>query len=230
MSDKVSTTDKPRLTREQIAQRAARELTDGAYVNLGWGIPNLIADYLPKDLTVYFHSENGILGMGRRAKAGEEDFDLVDAMKVPVTLIPGASFFHQADAHLMSRGGHLDVAVLGGFQVSEKGDLANWKIPGSKGSGGIGGAMDIAAGAKNLIVCMEHNTKDGAPKIVKKCTYPLTGIECTNTVVTDLAVIDVTPEGLVLREVAPGWTAEEVQACTEAKLIARGNVSEMKLS
>jgi 3-oxoacid CoA-transferase B subunit len=230
MSDKVPTSDKPRLTREQIAQRAARELTDGAYVNLGWGIPNLIADYLPRDLTVYFHSENGILCMGRRAKAGEEDFDLIDAMKVPVTLIPGASFFHQADAHLMSRGGHLDVAVLGGFQVSEKGDLANWKIPGSKGSGGIGGAMDIAAGAKNLIVCMEHNTKDGAPKIVKKCTYPLTGIECTNTVVTDLAVIDVTPEGLVLREVAPGWTAEEVQACTEAKLIARGNVSEMKLS
>jgi 3-oxoacid CoA-transferase B subunit len=230
MSDKVSTTDKPRLTREQIAQRAARELTDGAYVNLGWGIPNLIADYLPKDLTVYFHSENGILGMGRRAKAGEEDFDLVDAMKVPVTLIPGASFFHQADAHLMTRGGHLDVAVLGGFQVSERGDLANWKIPGSKGSGGIGGAMDIAAGAKNLIVCMEHNTKDGAPKIVKKCTYPLTGIECTNTVVTDLAVVDVTPEGLVLREVAPGWTAEEVQACTEAKLIAPGNVPEMKLS
>ena len=230
MSDKVSTTDKPRLTREQIAQRAARELTDGAYVNLGWGIPNLIADYLPKDLTVYFHSENGILGMGRRAKAGEEDFDLVDAMKVPVTLIPGASFFHQADAHLMSRGGHLDVAVLGGFQVSEKGDLANWKIPGSKGSGGIGGAMDIAAGAKNLIVCMEHNTKDGAPKIVKKCTYPLTGIECTDTVVTDLAVIDVTLEGLVLREVAPGWTVEEVQACTEAKLIDRGNVPEMKLS
>jgi len=230
MSDKVSSTAKPRLTREQIAQRAARELTDGAYVNLGWGIPNLIADYLPKDLTVYFHSENGILGMGRRAKAGEEDFDLVDAMKVPVTLMPGASFFHQADAHLMSRGGHLDVAVLGGFQVSEKGDLANWKIPGSKGSGGIGGAMDIAAGAKNLIVCMEHNTKDGAPKIVKKCTYPLTGIECTNTVVTDLAVIDVTPEGLVLRQVAPGWTAEEVQACTEARLIARGNVPEMKLS
>ncbi|HEY1481112.1 MAG TPA: 3-oxoacid CoA-transferase subunit B [Candidatus Acidoferrum sp.] len=230
MPDKVPTTDKPRLTREQIAQRAARELTDGAYVNLGWGIPNLIADYLPKDLTVYFHSENGILGMGRRAKAGEEDFDLVDAMKVPVTLIPGASFFHQADAHLMSRGGHLDVAVLGGFQVSEKGDLANWKIPGSKGSGGIGGAMDIAAGAKNLIVCMEHNTKDGAPKIVNKCTYPLTGIACTNTVVTDLAVIDVTPDGLVLREVAPGWTAEEVQACTEAKLITHGNVPEMKLS
>ena len=221
--------DKERLTREQIAQRAAQELTDGAYVNLGWGIPNLISDYLPKGITVYFHSENGILGMGPRAKEGEEDLDLVDAMKVPVTLIPGASFFHQADAHLMTRGGHLDVAVLGGFQVSEKGDLANWKIPGSKGSGGIGGAMDISAGAKKLIVCMEHNTKDGAPKVVKKCTYPLTGIECTRTIVTDLAVIDVTQDGLLLREVAPGWTPEEVQQRTEAKLMVHGEVREMKL-
>jgi 3-oxoacid CoA-transferase subunit B len=221
--------DKPRLTREQIAQRAAQELTDGAYVNLGWGIPNLISDYLPKGITVYFHSENGILGMGPRAKAGEEDFDQVDAMKVPVTLIPGASFFNQADAHLMTRGGHLDVAVLGGFQVSEKGDLANWKIPGSKGSGGIGGAMDIASGAKRLIVCMEHTTKEGAPKIVKQCTYPLTGVECTDTIVTDLAVIDVKPEGLLLREVAPGWTPEEVQALTEAKLNVPGRVPEIKV-
>lgn len=221
--------DKPRLTRVQIAQRAAQELSDGAYVNLGWGIPNLMANYLPAGITVYFHSENGILGMGPRAKPGEEDYDLVDAMKVPVTLIPGGSFFHQADAHLMTRGGHLDVAVLGGFQVSEKGDLANWKIPGSKGSGAIGGAMDISAGAKNLIVCMEHTTKDGAPKIVRECNYPLTGIECTNTIVTDLAVIDVTKNGLVLREVAPGWTAEEVQERTEAKLIVRGKVPEMRL-
>jgi 3-oxoacid CoA-transferase subunit B len=220
--------DKARLTREQIAQRAAQELTDGAYVNLGWGIPNLISDYLPKGITVYFHSENGILGMGPRAKAGEEDFDLVDAMKVPVTLIPGASVFHQADAHLMTRGGHLDVAVLGGFQVSEKGDLANWKVPGSKGSGGIGGAMDIAAGAKKLIVCMEHNTKDGAPKIVQQCTYPLTGIACTTTIVTDLTVIDVTKVGLVLREVAPSWTPEEVQERTEAKLAVSGTVPEMR--
>src|SRR5436190_18179858 len=196
--------DKPRLTREQIAQRAARELPDGAYVNLGWGIPNLIADYLPKETTVYFHSENGILGMGRRAKPGEEDFDLVDAMKVPVTLIPGASFFHQADAHLMTRGGHLDVAVLGGFQVSEKGDLANWKIPGAKGSGGIGGAMDIAAGAKTLIVCMEHTTKEGLPEIVEECSYPLTSLSCVDCIVTDLAVIDVRECGLTLREVAPG--------------------------
>src|SRR5271163_3332867 len=222
--------DKPRLTREQIAQRAALELPDGAYVNLGFGIPNLIAAHLPKNVEVYFHSENGILGMGRRAIPGEEDLDLVDAMKVPVTLIPGASFFHQADAHLMTRGGHLDVAVLGGFQVSEKGDLANWKIPGAKGIGGIGGAMDIAAGAKNLIVCMEHNTKDGAPKIVRECTYPLTGMTCVNTIVTDLAVIDVRADGLVLRELAPGWSAAEVKALTGAKLTVPENVSEMRLS
>jgi 3-oxoacid CoA-transferase B subunit len=221
--------EKQRLSREQIAQRAAQELTDGAYVNLGWGIPNLMGEYLPQGITVYFHSENGILGMGRRARPGEEDFDQVDAMKVPVTLIPGASFFHQADAHLMTRGGHLDVAVLGGFQVSENGDLANWKIPGAKGSGGIGGAMDIAAGAKTLIVCMEHTTKDGAPKIVKQCTYPLTGLACVDTIVTDLAVIDVKPEGLVLREVAPGWTAEEVQNVTGAPLIAKGRIPDMTL-
>ena len=220
--------DKPRLTREQIAQRAALELPNGAYVNLGWGIPNLIADYLPKNVEVYFHSENGILGMGRRARPGEEDYDLVDAMKVPVTLIPGASFFHQADAHLMTRGGHLDVAVLGGFQVSEKGDLANWKIPGAKGSGGIGGAMDIAAGAKRLIVCMEHTTKEGAPKIVRECTYPLTGLACVDTIVTDLAVIDVKSEGLMLREIAPGWDIEELRKLTGAPLVSSDRATEIK--
>jgi 3-oxoacid CoA-transferase B subunit len=222
--------DKPRLTREQIAQRAALELPDGAYVNLGFGIPTLIANYLPKGITVYFHSENGILGMGRRAKPGEEDFDLVDAMKVPVTLIPGASFFHQADAHLMTRGGHLDVAVLGGFQVSERGDLANWKIPGAKDSGGIGGAMDIAAGAKKLIVCMEHNTKEGAPKIVRKCTYPLTGLACVNVIVTDLALIDVKPEGLMLREIAPGWSIAEAQKLTGAPLMSLSDTPEMRFA
>jgi 3-oxoacid CoA-transferase B subunit len=220
--------DKPRLTREQIAHRAAMELPDGAYVNLGFGIPTLIADYLPKNVEVYFHSENGILGMGRRARPGEEDYDLVDAMKVPVTLIPGASFFHQADAHLMTRGGHLDVAVLGGFQVSEKGDLANWKIPGSKGPGGIGGAMDIAAGAKKLIVCMEHTTKEGAPKIVHQCTYPLTGLACVDTIITDLAVIDVKSEGLLLREIAPGWEIEELQKLTGALLLSVGRAPEIK--
>ena len=221
--------EKNRLTREQIAQRAGMELADGDYVNLGWGIPNLMAGCLPKGITVYFHSENGILGMGPRAKPGEEDFDQVDAMKVPVTLIPGASFFHQADAHLMTRGGHLDVAVLGGFQVSEKGDLANWKVPGAKGVGSIGGAMDISTGAKKLIVCMEHTTKDGAPKIVKECTYPLTGLACVDTIVTDLAVIDVKPDGLHIREVAAGWTLHEVQKFTDAKLIADGRVAEIQL-
>jgi 3-oxoacid CoA-transferase subunit B len=218
---------KTRLTREQIAERAARELPDGAYVNLGWGIPNLIAAYVPSNITVYFHSENGILGMGPRAKPGEEDFDLVDAMKVPVTLVSGGAFFAQDDAHVMTRGGHLDICILGGLQVSEKGDLANWRVPGAKGAGGIGGAMDISVGAQKLIVTMEHTAKDGSPKILETCTYPLTAIECVNTIVTDLAVIDVTPEGLVLREVAPGFTAEEVQQLTEPKLRYSGTVPSM---
>jgi 3-oxoacid CoA-transferase B subunit len=220
---------KPALSREQIAQRAALELPDGAYVNLGWGIPNLVAAYVPKNFTIHFHSENGILGMGPRSKPGEEDYDLVDAMKVPVTALPGASYFHQADAHAMTRGGHLDVAMLGGLQVSEKGDLANWKVPGAKGAGGIGGAMDIASGSRRLIICMEHRAKDDSPKIVRQCTYPLTALECVHTIVTDMAVIDVTPEGLALREVAPGVSVDEVRVATGAKLIVRGDVPEMKL-
>ena len=220
---------KPTLTREQIAQRAALELPDGAYVNLGWGIPNLVAAHVPKNITIYFHSENGILGMGPRTNPGEEDYDLVDAMKVPVTVVPGASYFHQADSHAITRGGHLDVAILGGLQVSAKGDLANWKVPGAKGSGGIGGAMDIASGSRRLIVCMEHTAKDGSSKIVKTCSYPLTALECVHTIVTDMAVIDVTPQGLVLREVAPGFTPEGIQAATEAMLIVRGRVPEMIL-
>ena len=219
---------KARLTREQIAERAALELPDGAYVNLGWGIPNLIAPYVPAEVTVYFHSENGILGMGSRAKPAEEDYDLVDAMKVPVTLIPGASFFSQVDAHVMTRGGHLDICILGGLQVSEVGDLANWRVPGAKGAGNIGGAMDISVGAERLIVAMEHNAKDGSAKIVKHCTYPLTAVECVNTIITDLAVIDVTSDGLRLREVAPGFTPEEVQKFTEPQLHCVGKVPEMK--
>lgn len=220
---------KIRLTRDQIAARAALELPDGAYVNLGWGIPNLVASYVPPGLAVYFHSENGILGMGPRANPGEEDFDLVDAMKVPVTTIPGAAFFSQVDAHVMTRGGHLDICILGGLQVSEKGDLANWRVPGAKGAGGIGGAMDIAVGAKRLIVTMEHNAKNGDAKIVNRCTYPLTAIECVHTVITDLAVIDVASEGLVLREVAPGWTPDEVQDFTEAKFLYPASVPAMRL-
>jgi 3-oxoacid CoA-transferase B subunit len=220
---------KARLTREQIAERAALELPGGAYVNLGWGIPNLIAAYVPKHVLIYFHSENGILGMGPRAKAGEEDYDLVDAMKVPVTLVPGAAYFSQVDAHVMTRGGHLDICILGGLQVSERGDLANWRVPGAKGAGGIGGAMDISVGAQKLIVTMEHNAKDGQRKIVNACSYPLTAIECVNTIITDLAVIDVTAEGLVLREVAPGFTPDEVQQQTEPKLRYGGKVSQMPL-
>ena len=218
-----------RLSREQIAQRAALELPDGAYVNLGWGIPNLIAAYVPKGVDVIFHSENGILGMGPRAESGEEDFDLVDAMKAPVTVLPGAAYFSQVDAHMMTRGGHLDVAILGGLQVSERGDLANWKVPGAKAPGGIGGAMDIAVGSRHLIVTMEHVTKAGEPKIVKRCSYPLTALECVKTIVTDVAVIDVVPEGLRLREVAPGVTPGEVQSVTEPVLILPSQVSEMPI-
>ena len=154
---------KGKLTREQIAERAALELPDGSYVNLGWGIPNLIAAYVPKNIDIIFHSENGILGMGPRAKPGEEDPDLVDAMKAPVTILPGGAYFSQVDAHMMTRGGHLDVSILGGLQVSERGDLANWKVPGAKGAGGIGGAMDISVGARRLIVTMEHVNKFGEP-------------------------------------------------------------------
>jgi 3-oxoacid CoA-transferase B subunit len=216
-----------RLTREQIAERAAQELPDGACVNLGWGIPTLIAAYVPEGRTVFFHSENGILGMGPRAKKGEEDFDLVDAMKVPVTIVPGASFFGQEAAHVMTRGGHLDVCILGGLQVSEQGDLANWRVPGAKGAGGIGGAMDIATGARNLIVTMEHTAKNGTPKILSRCNYPLTAAGCVKTIITDLAVIDVTGYGLSLREVASGFTPEEVQAVTEPKLHYTGTVPEM---
>jgi len=220
---------KPRLTREQIAERAAQELPDNSCVNLGFGIPNLMAACIPAGKTVYFHSENGILGMGPRAKEGEEDRDIVDAMKVPVTLLPGASIFNQAESHMMTRGGHLDVSVLGAFQVSEKGDIANWKVPGAKGSGGIGGAMDIATGARRLLVCMEHTSKDGTPKVVKHCTFPLTAIACVKTIVTDLAVMDITPEGIVLREVASQWTPDEVQQLTEPRLIVSG-CREMRLA
>jgi 3-oxoacid CoA-transferase B subunit len=184
---------------------------------------------VPKDVVVYFHSENGILGMGPRAKAGEEDYDLVDAMKMPVTLVPGAAYFSQVDAHVMTRGGHLDICILGGLQVSERGDLANWRVPGAKGAGGIGGAMDISVGAEKLIVTMEHSAKDGQRKIVKACSYPLTAIECVNTIITDLAVIDVTADGLVLREVAPGFAPEEVQEQTEPRLRYDRKVPEMAL-
>lgn len=219
-----------KLTREQLVQRAALELEDGSCVNLGFGLPNLVSSHVPPGRTIYFHSENGILGMGPRARKGEEDPDLVDAMKVHVTLRNGAAFFSQLEAHMMTRGGHLDLAMLGGLQVSEKGDLANWKVPGAGGAGGIGGAMDIAVGSPRIVVLMEHVTKEGQPKIVKKCSYPLTALECVHRIITDMAVVDVTREGLALREVAPGFTPQQVQDSTEPTLIIPEDVSEMRFT
>jgi 3-oxoacid CoA-transferase B subunit len=209
--------EKPRLTVEEVAERVGQELEDGYWVNLGIGLPMLVATHIPPGRTVYFQAENGILGCGPHAEPGREDPDLGNAGDEDITAIPGASFFDSGVSFDMIRGGHLDATVLGGFQVSEKGDLANWKLPARK-IGSYGGAMDLAVGAKKVIVLMKHTTKDGGARIVKECTYDITTPRCVDLIVTDLGVIDVTPKGLVLREIAPGWTPEEVQALTEAKL------------
>jgi 3-oxoacid CoA-transferase subunit B len=209
--------------------RVARELRDGMAVNLGIGLPTLVANFLPPGETVYLHAENGILGYGAMIDDDTRwDQDQITAGGQPVELIPGACFFDSAQSFAMIRGGHLDITVLGGLQVSAKGDLANWSVPGRKG-GAIGGAMDLAAGARRVIVAMEHTTREGEPRILDECTYPLTATGCVDLVVTNLAVIAITPEGLVLRETAPGVSIDEVQAATGAKLIVAPDVKEMEL-
>jgi len=220
---------KERLDRQTIALRVAREFPDGAVVNLGGGIPALAANYVPEGRTVIFHAENGVLGFGGIPGSPEEENPyFLGANGLPFSALPGMCFFHHADSFAMIRGGHIDITVLGALQVSETGDLANWTFP-ERGVGNIGGAMDLAVGCPRVIVAMEHTTPRGQLKILKQCTYPLTAARCVNLIVTDIAVIEVTGEGLVLKEVAPGWTPEEVQIYTEPKLLVSPGVKEIEL-
>ena len=207
-----------RLTREQIAQRIANDIPEGAYVNLGIGMPTLVANHLPKDREIILHSENGILGMGPAPAKGAEDWDVINASKEPMTLLTGGAYFHHTDSFAMMRGGHLDIAVLGAFQVSATGDLANWHTGEPKAIPAVGGAMDLAVGAKNVWVMMEHLTKNGESKIVPKCTYPLTGIGVVKRIYTDLAVIDVTPHGMVAGDLVAGLGFDELQRLTGVPL------------
>ncbi len=217
------------LDKNGIAKRIAQELQDGWYVNLGIGIPTLVANYIPNDIEVEFQSENGILGMGAFPYEGEEDADLINAGKQTVTLVPGAALFDSATSFAMIRGRHVQLTVLGAMEVADNGDIANWKIPGRMVKG-MGGAMDLVASAENIIVAMQHTNKKGESKLLKKCTLPLTGVGCVKKIVTDLAVLEVTPnDGFKLLERAPGVSVEEIVSKTEGRLIVDGDVPEMKI-
>jgi 3-oxoacid CoA-transferase subunit B len=221
---------KQRMPRELIAMRVAAELQPGQFVNLGIGIPNLVSDFTPAEKGIMFHAENGILGVGRNQEVGKIEVpDMMNAGGQPVLMVPGGWLMDSAESFAIVRGGHLDVAVLGGLQVSEKGDLANWMRPG-RAVGSVGGAADIAAGARSVYVAMEHTTTDGQAKILRACTYPLTAVGVVTKIFTDVAVISVTPDGLVLEETAPGWSAEDVQALTEAPLRVSPQLREIALA
>lgn len=219
---------KTRLDRQTIALRVANEFYDGAIVNLGGGIPALAANFVPEGRSVTFHAENGVLGFGGVPPEGEQSPYYLGANGIPFSALPGMSFFSHADSFAMIRGGHIDISVLGALQVSEQGDLANWTFP-ERGIGNIGGAMDLAAGCGRIIVAMEHVTPKGQLKILKKCSYPLTAARCVKLIVTDIAVIQVTDKGLLLKETAPGWTADEVQAHTEPKMLISPDLKEIEL-
>jgi 3-oxoacid CoA-transferase subunit B len=219
---------KARLDRQTIALRVAKEFEDGAVVNLGGGIPALAANFVPEGRSVTFHAENGVLGFGGIPPEEEQSPYFLGANGVPFSPLPGMSFFSHADSFAMIRGGHIDLTVLGALQVSEKGDLANWTFP-ERGIGNIGGAMDLAAGCNRIIVAMEHVTPKGQMKILKECRYPLTASRCVNLIVTDIAVIEITPAGLLLKETAPGWTAAEIQECTEPKMMIAPDLKEIDL-
>ena len=216
------------LDRNGIAQRIARELQDGWYVNLGIGIPTLVANYIPKGISVEFQSENGLLGMGPFPFEGEEDADLINAGKQTVTMLPGGSIFDSSMSFAMIRGKHIQLTVLGAMEVSDKGDIANWKIPG-KMVKGMGGAMDLVASADNIIVAMAHANKLGQSKLLRQCTLPLTGVQCVKKVVTNMAVLDITPDGFKLLERAPGVSVEEIKNATEGRLVIEGDIPEMIL-